>query len=70
MSYWSDANDIVLMSLLLTLKTYFMPCSSVFIDNFEHVIDDSVKSKCTYWEVFAFYRHAYFHAYAYYSRFP
>ena len=55
------------MSLLLTLKTYFMPCFSVSIDNFKHVIDDRVKSKCTYWEVFAFYRHAYFLEY---PRFP
>ena len=67
MSYWSDASDIVLMSLLLTLKTYFMPCFRVSIDNFKHVIGDRVKSKCTYWEVFAFYRHAYFLEY---PRFP
>ena len=34
----NDANDVVLVSLLLTL-TYFTPCSSVSIVNFDHVID-------------------------------
>ena len=35
----NGANDVVLVSLLLTL-TYFTPCSCVSIVNFEQVNDD------------------------------